>query len=73
MLINNQLMNLLNYSPDTHAKPTRMRVFGWVPYVTPVFGTGAHPNIRLYGLQHQLMYRLDKFCILRRNREAYLE
>ena len=30
MLINNQLMNLLNYSPDTHAKPTRMRVFGGV-------------------------------------------
>ena len=30
MLINNQLMNLLNYSPDTHAKPTRMRVCGWV-------------------------------------------
>ena len=31
MLINNLLMNLLNYSPDTHAKPTQMRVFGWVP------------------------------------------
>ena len=51
MLINNQLMNLLNYSPDTHAKPIRNTSFGTVPSRMRAFGRGTHPNIRLDGLQ----------------------
>ena len=48
MLINNQLMNLLNYSPDTHAKPTRMMVFGWVPMRMPPFERGALSKANFY-------------------------